>query len=254
MSTYTEPSSEQQLDLALAAELQAALLPKSCPIDCPNQVAAARNRMCATIGGDFHDFLRVNDDQVALVLGDVVGHGVRASLLMAQIMGLLRSIPSDRRSRPSEVIRGLNRMLIDLGERTGTVLPCSAFYAVIDAPTGVTFFVNAGHPSPFLSEKGNCRVLAAPRNLLLGVQPFEPEEDCITFTPGQRLVLYTDGIVEAVAPTGQRFGDQRLRRVIDAHGGEGPASCADAIFAAVTAFRQTARQRDDETVVVIDRT
>ena len=109
------------LDLALAAELQAALLPKSCPSDCPNHVAAARNRMCAGVGGDFYDFLRINDEQIALVIGDVVGHGVRASLIMAQIMGFLRSEPS-RLPRPMQLVSSLNDMLIDLGDKIGSVL------------------------------------------------------------------------------------------------------------------------------------
>jgi len=80
---------EHELDLALAAQLQAALLPASCPSDCPHQSAAARNRMCGRVGGDFHDFLRINPDQTAILVGDVVGHGVRAALLMAKIMGFL---------------------------------------------------------------------------------------------------------------------------------------------------------------------
>lgn len=253
MSATDEANSEHQLDLALAAELQAALLPRTCPTDCPHQVAAARNRMSATIGGDFHDFLRVNDEQIAMVVGDVVGHGVRSSLLMAQIMGYLRSIRPNIRSRPSEVIALLNRMLIDLGERTNSVLPCTLFYAVIDLPSGVCFFVNCGHPRPFLCTRDGIGTLTS-GNILLGVQPFDPVEDCITFEPGQRLVLYTDGIPDAADPSGQRFGDVRLRDVIGARLADNAKACADAIFDAVADFRSTAPQTDDETVVVIDRT
>ena len=253
MTDPQDLTSEHQLDLALAAELQAALLPRSCPTGCPQQVAAARNRMCATIGGDFHDFMPLNADQIAIVVGDVVGHGVRASLLMAQTMGFLRSMSPQRRSRPTEVVRALNQMLIELGDRTNTVLPCTIFYAVIDSPSGVTFFVNAGHPRPFLCSDGSCQPLAAPQNPLLGVQPFEPEEDCITFSPGQRLVLYTDGLSDAMDPASNRFGELRLRDLVHAHASDAPQPCADAIFAAVDAYRQGAPQRDDETVVVIDR-
>src|ERR1035437_6194964 len=113
------PLSEDEQDLALGAQLQEAPLPSSCPVDCDHQVAAARNRMCGTVGGDFHDFIRVNEDQVAIMVGDVVGHGVRASLLMAQIMGYFRSTAADKLTRPTPVISALNAMLIDLGERTG---------------------------------------------------------------------------------------------------------------------------------------
>ena len=69
-------NTEQEQDLALAAELQAALLPRACPSACPHHVAAARNRMCVGVGGDFYNFIRINEDQIALIIGDGVGHGV----------------------------------------------------------------------------------------------------------------------------------------------------------------------------------
>ena len=136
----TDPEDLADADLALAAELQAALLPSSCPADCPHQEAAARNRMSGRVGGDFYDFIRINPDQVAVVIGDVLGHGVRASLLMAQIMGRLRGNPAGG-NRPRERIADLNDMLLALGERIGQTMLCSLFYAVIDLPAGSLFFV-----------------------------------------------------------------------------------------------------------------
>lgn len=244
---------EQEQDLALAAELQAALLPKTCPTDCVHQLAAARNRMCRSVGGDFHDFIRINDDQIAVVVGDVVGHGVRASLLMAQIMGYLRSQPASL-SRPSEVVVELNRLLIDLGEKTNSVMPCSIIYAVLDAPSGVTFFINAGHPRPYLCDPaGRSAVHLGTGNLLLGIQEFVPEEDCHTFTEGQRLVLYTDGVTDATDGAGETFGERRLQALIQRHIDSGPSACADAVFKAVEEYRRGTPQQDDETIVVIDR-
>ncbi len=244
---------DSELDLVLATELQAALLPSRCPTDCPNMVAAARNRMYGGVGGDFYDFIRINEDQIALLIGDVVGHGVRASLVMAQIMGYLRSRPPAL-SRPAEVITSLNRMLIDLGERTNSILPCSLFYAVIDAPSGVTVFVNCGHPRPFLCDRKACSAMhIGPRNLLLGIEEITPNQGCHTFSPGQRMVLYTDGLLDASDPSGQRFGKARLHEAINAQAEDDPQQCADATFAAIEQFRHDADQVDDETIVVIDR-
>jgi len=246
-------TTEADLDLALAAELQAALLPKTCPTDCRNHVAAARNRMCGSIGGDFYDFIRINEDQFAIVIGDVAGHGVRASLVMAKIMGWLRSDPPGR-SRPLHVIKELNQMLIDLGERTGSVMPCSMVYVVLDSPTGIAFMVNAGHPRPYLCDRNKCFVLhLGGRNILLGVQDFEPEEACHTFVPGERLVLYTDGLPDAANRSGERFGEANLHRVVSEYSLSGPEQCAEAVFLAVDEFRQGARQSDDETIVIVDR-
>jgi len=244
---------EERLDLALAAQLQAALLPKACPLGCPHQEAAARNRMCGTVGGDFYDFIRINREQVALVIGDVVGHGVRAALIMAQIMGFLRSEPQ-RRSRPMEVVSVLNNMLLDLGDRTGSVMPCSMFYAVIDGPSGICFFVNAGHPRPLLCDRSTGRVRPlGEHDLLLGVEPFEPKEMCHTFTPGQRLILYTDGLLDVVNPQNQYFGPQRLHQAVAECPHCGPDQLAEAIFLSIDQFRGQARQQDDETIVVVDR-
>lgn len=241
------------LDLALAAELQSALLPKACPDDCPHQVAAARNRMCGSVGGDFYDFIRVNEDQMVFLIGDVVGHGVRASLLMAQLMGHLRSRPTSL-VRPVEIVSDLNRTLIEAGERIGTVLPVSLFYAVIDAPTGISFFVNAGHPRPLLCDRDKCQSMQmGPRNLLLGVEECDFVEGCHTFTPGQRLILYTDGVLDAADHRSRHFGEARLREIVGRHAEQSPQACADAVFDAIAAFRNGAPQFDDETIAIIDR-
>jgi sigma-B regulation protein RsbU (phosphoserine phosphatase) len=243
----------KDLELALAAELQAALLPTTCPSHCAHQEAAARNRMCGGVGGDFYDFLHINDDQIAVVIGDVVGHGVRASLLMAKLMGYLRSAPPSR-SRPSELIDDLNRMLLDLGNRLGQVVLCSLFYTVIDLPTGVAFFVNAGHPLPVLCDRRTCRVRhLGGQNILLGVEEFKPIEGCHTFTAGERLILHTDGLTDADNGRGQYFGDDRLQQCIMQGLGLKPDDCVATIFADVDAFRNGAKQQDDQTIVIIDR-
>jgi len=244
---------ERDLDLALAAELQAALLPKACPHDCPHQVAAARNRMYAGVGGDFYDFIRLNDDQIALVIGDVVGHGIRAALIMTQIMGFLRSA-SGMASRPTQIVAALNEMLVDLGDRVNSALPCSLLYGVIDAPTGSGFFVNAAHPIPLICDREKDTIThLGHSDLLVGIEEFEPSEICHTFVPGQRLVMFTDGILEASDPAHEQFGEARLERIVGECVGNDPDACAEAVFRAVEAFRRDSRQRDDETIVVIDR-
>jgi len=244
---------EHELDLALAAELQSALLPKACPHDCMHQVTAARNRMCTGVGGDFYDFLRLNDEQFALVIGDVVGHGVRASLVMAQIMGFFRSGRKNL-SRPMEIIFGLNKMLIELGDRIGAALPCSIFYVVVDLPTGICFYINAGHPRPILLERtsGVFNPFGT-TNVLLGVEEFNGDVMCHTFMSGERLVLYTDGITETSAPNGAQFGLKRLRNLISRSAGDTPDELAEAVMGALDEFRAGLVQEDDQTIVVVDR-
>jgi len=249
------PQGEQDHDhdLALAAELQAALLPRGCPDDCPHQHAAARNRMTNSVGGDFYDFMRLNEDQIALIIGDVAGHGVRSSLIMAQIMGFLRS-SGNKLSRPAQIATELNMMLIDLGERTELILPCSMFYGVIDSPTGMAIFVNAGHPRPWLCQRssGTIHSLSA-HNLMLGIEAFEPTEICLTFVPGDRLVLYTDGLTDAMNPRGEYFGEEKLKTAVQTRCSQSPEDAADGVFKDVEDFREGRKPLDDETIVVIDR-
>jgi phosphoserine phosphatase RsbU/P len=249
----TDPKQhEEEQELALAAELQAALLPKRCPLPCDHQATAARNRMCGSVGGDFYDFIRLNDDQIALIIGDMVGHGVQAALLMANVMGWFRS-DTGNHSKPREVIIAINKLLIELGNRIGSPMTCSVFYIVIDQPTGMGLFVNAGHPRPFLCEhdKSNAFHLGT-RNMLLGVQEFDPHEGCNTFTPGQRLVLYTDGLLDAINRNGDRFGRDRLAETINRGHTLTPEQLAEKVFAEIEQFREGAPQSDDETIVVFD--
>ncbi|MFW6132972.1 MAG: PP2C family protein-serine/threonine phosphatase [Planctomycetota bacterium] len=246
-----QTQTEHELDLALAAELQAALMPPACPHDLGAHVAAARNRMCGTVGGDFYDFIRLNRDQLAIVVGDVVGHGVQAALLMAQITGYLRS-QTGRRSRPAATVAGLNRMLLDLGDRAETVTSCTLFYAVLDVPSGICFYVNAGHPPPILCGDGAPRRVAA-HDMLLGAEDFQPAEQCHTFTSHQRLVLYTDGICETFNDAQERFGDGRLLKLIADGRDASPEALADRIFQEVDAFHGATARTDDQTVLVLDR-
>jgi len=251
--TLSTRSENESLDLILASEIQAALLPTECPTDCPHQVAAARNRMVQAVGGDFYDFIRINEEQIVLLVGDVVGHGVRAAMVMARIMGCLHS-SVDILARPRQTMIMLNRMLLDLGRRAGSVLPCSLFYTVIDAPTGASFFVNAGHPPPFICDHGRYVSLeTGPVSLLLGVDEFDPDEGCHSFSPGERLVLYTDGVTDADNEEGVRFGKDRLHDVVASHAQESPARCVEAVFKAIDEFRGQGRQTDDETLIVVDR-
>jgi len=156
--------------------------------------------------------------------------------------------------RPSQFISALNELLINMGDKTGSVMPCSMFYAVIDLPTGAGFFVNARHPPPLLCDgnDGSVRLLTT-RNALLGVEKFEPDEMCHTFIPGQRMVLYTDGILDATNGRQDRFGQDRLYEIIASGNAKQPQELVDAVFRAVDDFRGAARQNDDETLVVIDR-
>jgi serine phosphatase RsbU (regulator of sigma subunit) len=242
---------ESDSSLALAGEAQRALLPLRCPPGWKHFLATARNQMRSGVGGDFYDFLRINEGQIAVFIGDVMGHDVRAALLMAQILGSLRS---EQRNGTVEIVSDLNRSLLALGDQIGTPLTCSLFYTILDASGGTISFVNAGHPPPYLCDPrtGKPQPLGS-SGMLLGVQRLEPVEMSHPLGPGARMVLYTDGILDACNTDGERFGNRRLEDAIGKHVGQDPDGFADRIIAEVREFRQGVPQVDDESVVVVDR-
>jgi serine phosphatase RsbU (regulator of sigma subunit) len=244
-------TTDDRAELALAAEVQRALLPQACPLNCPRFRAAARSRTCGNIGGDFHDFMRLNQRQVVVVIGDVIGHGVPAALVMSLILGFLRS---ERDSQPARIVSTLNRVLIALGKRLDSVLTCSLFYAVLDVSKGSALFVNAGHPRPYLCDRraGVASLLGA-NDLLLGIQEYEAQETRHAFGRGERMVLYTDGITDARNNAANRWGRRRFEKTLRQHTAEEPDGLADRVFTEVNHFRQAGSQYDDETIVVIDR-
>jgi len=248
-----DSNSMLDLDLALAVELQAMLMPAEKLLDAPNYRAVALNRMCGRVGGDFCEFIRLNNDQVAIAVGDVTGRGVQASLLMAGIMGLLRRRPAEC-SRPAAIVRMLNEMLLDLGDRIGSPMSCSLFYVVLDTPTDTAFFINDSLPAPVLTDReaGTVVRIGLPCPML-GVEDFEPEECCHTFLPGQRLILCSDGVLNATDPNSMPFGEDRLEQAIRRYIDAPCKACARALFAVVDRFRRGTRQRDDETVLIVDR-
>jgi len=240
-------------DQKLAVVIQKALLDSHIPqCDCGRIVV--KNRMCDAVGGDFYHFRKLNSDQVAFAIGDVLGHGTSAALIMAIIMGILRG-DRQNQSRPSRILEGINDLLIELGGKIGMPTTCSLIYGVVDLPSGNLFYTNAGHPHPIVCNRvtGTIRHLG-PTTMLLGVQGHVREESCHQFAPEDRIILFTDGLLESVNEDQEFFGQDRLDRVIQAGSAEPPEKQAEAIFAEIDRFSGYSEHQDDQTLVVIDFT
>ena len=128
MATLDEGLDEHDLEIAVA--IQRALLPSTCP-KCPEGRIAAGHRMLAAVGGDFYDFPLAGPGKLGVLIGDVMGHGVSAALLMAMIVGLLRR-DSETKADPLAAARLINDHLVHIGESVDHVLICSIFYGVLD--------------------------------------------------------------------------------------------------------------------------
>lgn len=246
--------------LSIGAEIQAQLLPDHCPV-IEGVELAARCRPAFQVGGDYYDFIPTRPELIgrrrergrwALVMGDVMGKGVPASLLMTMLRGMLRA----------EVLSGLppDRILHDLNQLAQEDLAQShrfvtLFYSDFDPRTRRLRYANAAHNPPLLwrAERRSISRLDA-AGLLIGLQP---EADYglgeVRLDPGDVLLYYTDGVTEAPGLTGDRFDEARLIRSLDSacRSGQGSQGILDTLFERLDRFVGADRHLEDDASMVV---
>ena len=246
--------------LSIGAEIQAQLLPDRCPV-IEGVDLAARCRPAFQVGGDYYDFIPTRPELIgrrrergrwALVMGDVMGKGVPAGLLMTMLRGMLRA----------EVLSGLppDRILHDLNQLAQEDLAQShrfvtLFYSDFDPRTRRLRYANAAHNPPLLwraEQRSIGRLDAA--GLLIGLQP-EAEFGLgeVQLEPGDVLLYYTDGVTEAPGLTGDRFDEARLIRSLEnaCRGGQGAQCILDSLFERLDRFVGADRQLEDDASMVV---
>jgi len=236
--------------IKLAAQIQQDLLPKS-PPHLDGYDIAACSIAAQMVGGDYFDFVRVRDGRWAVCLGDVSGKGLPASLLMATLQATLRGQTAlDTAVR--ETISRSNRLIY---QSTDPEKFATLFYAILDAPVGSLSFCNAGHEYPMLFKSGG----AAPARLVTGgmalgvLEEFPYEEDVARMDPGDTLIVYSDGIPDAVDEFDQPFGEERLRSCVDEHAGQPAADIMARVVDAVKRHERGGPRIDDLTLIVVKR-
>jgi sigma-B regulation protein RsbU (phosphoserine phosphatase) len=221
--------------------MQQALLPKCSPF-IPGFVISSLSVPAGAVGGDWYDFIPFPDGRWGLVLADVSGKGTAAALLMSATRGMLRSL-AEACCSPGEVLAKLNGLLVD-------DFPAGKFvtlvYAVLDPVTRKVVFANAGHLHPLFIDDRGAHFLGTERGLPLGIACGDYSETCISLSEGSRLVLYSDGITEAVNTNEEEYGLERL--VGHAVGAD---ASAVSIVDDVRGFANGSGVRDDATVVFV---
>ena len=249
MSKTQTDENYRAMSLSLARAVQQALLPRECP-SCSGAKLAAKYRPVEHIGGDFYDFTHLGKDQIGLLIGDVVGHSIHSALVMALLLGLLR-VNRRERLHPAQIISEVNQLLVELGDNTGEMLLCTLFYGVLDIPSRVLFYIDAGHPPP-LCCRGESITSLASNAMLLGAEEFRAEEQCHQFEKGDRMVLYTDGIIETRNEQGTLYAVERLRKALQDQWGQSAEQAVEHVFAELESFGSKGRPEDDATLVVLD--
>lgn len=233
-------------DMHLAERIQQSFLPRRIPqID--GYTFSARYDPAYEVGGDFYDFVRLPDDRIGIVVGDVSGKGVAAALYMARLGRDLRYFALAE-SDPARVLKWMNRAVNEAGQDHIFV---TLVYVVLSAKEKMVTIANAGHMPPILrhQREGQVRNLDTTAGLPLGVLPdTEYEAETHRLEPGDSMMLYTDGLVEAMDPKRQMFGIERLLDTV----AEGPSTANTLLVRAVQACQAhvaDAAQFDDTTIV-----
>jgi serine phosphatase RsbU (regulator of sigma subunit) len=260
-----EKNEQLEADLILAREFQLALLPRDRHEFTAGDPSAAGGslRFCHSykasgpVGGDFFDIFPLSDSQVGVVVCDVMGHGVRAALVMAILRGLFEEF-RPLALEPGKFITAINHELVRLLHGTNTTMFVTACYVVIDLEAGRLSYANAGHPWPLHLRRDRSSVeslrhgtaRAGPALGLFDI-PAYPAAEC-PLAVGDALFLFTDGIYEITGQDQEEYGTERLSEAIAARSHLPTDQILDAVLAEARAFSVTRDFEDDVCIVGID--
>jgi sigma-B regulation protein RsbU (phosphoserine phosphatase) len=234
---------EQEINIA--RDIQQALLPRDFR-EFPHLAVNGYNLPCLSVGGDYFDVFPISDGRTAFLIADVSGKGLGAALLTTMLQGALSAMTLG--TDPARVFNHINRFLCGHAEvgRYATM-----FFGILD-DDGHLEFINAGHPSPFLIRAGVAEEAFTEGSYPVGLVPeAEYTAVCLKLEPGDTLVLFSDGVTEAMDPDDQLFGVPRLKQVLT-----GLAECPleeiqKCVLESVENFARGAHQADDLTLLVV---
>lgn len=234
-------------ELEIAAEVQRSILPAHFP-DVPGFSCAARARPARRVGGDFYDFRLVAENKLGVLTADVSGKSIQAAIFMAATRGLFLTEANHSES-PAEVLSRVHDLLIDIASSRGMFV--TAFYAVIDTESGWMRYARAGHDPPLHYRQGEVHTLPGDGRFLGLFEGLSVDQRDLQLLPGDLLVLFSDGVTDALNVDDEQFGVERVIRIIQEHARSGAQTVCDTIYQEVLRFQGTASQFDDITIQVI---
>lgn len=233
-------------DIALARSIQQSLFPSEVPLLNGFELAAL-NEPARQVGGDYYDIIRLNEEEVLLAIGDVSGKGVPASLLMANLQAFLKSVFKTRADLKT-AIELINSLIC---ENTAMGNFITFFACILNERTSTIEYINAGHNPPVLLHEGEIRSLGI-GGMILGVLPdVKYESGKETLCPGDTVLLYTDGITEAMNKFGQEYSELRLMDILKLNCNLAAKDILDSVIRDVAEHVKGFSQSDDLTMLLI---
>jgi len=246
-ATVMEAGMETGSEWAIACEVQQRFMQHLCTsIDTLDY--SARCRQAQELGGDCYDFVPLPENRLALAVGDASGKGLAAALMISNVQSSLRTAALFTGNDRAAVLGAVNRQVhaSSLSERYATL-----FYGVFDGATRTLRYVNAGHNPPMVIRRDGSVDWLETGGAPVGMFPdWTYEEGAVQLNPGDLVLAYTDGVIEAVNPTGEEWGVEGLRRTAADSYAQYADEMVDAIFTSMDEYSR-GRLTDDATVVVL---
>ena len=241
----TMEKAKMEQEMRIAAEIQQALLPKAGHAGTFFRTAAS-SLPCRSIGGDFYDYVDLPTGAFGFALGDVAGKGPPAALLSAMMQGIFaaQAAASDT---PSQTIKRVNQALYKRGIESRFV---TLMYGTLEADGRLTY-CNAGHNPPLIVGSTGVRRLEVGGPIVGLFEGASFEEETVQLSRGDVLLVFSDGVSEALAAGGEEYGEERIIATAHRHPGAAPSDLLQALFADVRAFTKGAAQSDDITALVL---
>jgi phosphoserine phosphatase RsbU/P len=249
MAAEIRDKQQRRREMEAAADIQKSILPEPLGNDGAARAVDLHAEMhpARDIGGDFYDYYLIDDRRLALTVADVSGKGIPAALFMAVSRTVLRSVAGH--GDMASAIGDANRLLAAKNEACMFV---TMIYGVLDLPSGVLRWCNAGHDPPYLLRAGGTQERLWATGIPLGIDPtFSHRIGETVLAPGDGLFFYSDGITEAFNPQGEAYGAARLERVLSSARGRSAAETVADILADTARFAAAAEQADDITCLAL---
>lgn len=238
-------------ELEIAKRVQLSFLPRTTP-NIPNLDVASICYPAEEVGGDYYDFIKIDDHKLGIVIGDVSGKGISAAFYMTLTKGFLRSLTRTPLT-PAQVLIEMNSLLYENVERNHFV---SMIYGIFDLEKMIFTFARAGH-NPVMNRKSDSSTLIiCPRGMALGMDKgtlFNSviEEKMLTINSGDIFIFYTDGFTEAMNKKHQEFGEERLERLLAQLDGQDANMIINSIKESIKDHAGSMAQHDDMTMLVV---